>query len=45
MDEMLSTFNQRRKKMKSEKGHLKKSHQHRGDLTGEHAFSDWLGLV
>jgi len=26
--------------MKSEKGHLRKSHQHRSDLAGEHAFSD-----
>ena len=31
--------------MKSEKGHLRKSHQHRGDLTGEHAFSDIGQLI
>lgn len=31
--------------MKKEKGHLRKSHQHRGDLTGEHAFSDMGQLI
>ena len=31
--------------MKSEKGHLRKLHQHRGDLTGEHAFSDIGQLI
>lgn len=31
--------------MKNEKGHLRKSHQHRGDLTGEHAFSDRGQLI
>jgi len=31
--------------MKSDKGHLRKSHQHRGDLTGEHAFSDMGQLI
>ena len=31
--------------MKSEKGYLRKSHQHRGDLTGEHAFSDIGQLI
>lgn len=31
--------------MKNEKGHLRKSHQHRGDLTGEHAFSDTGQLI
>ena len=31
--------------MKSEKGYLRKSHQHRGDLTGEHAFSDMGQLI
>lgn len=31
--------------MKNEKGHLRKSHQHRGDLTGEHAFSDMGQLI
>ena len=31
--------------MKSEKGHLRKSHQHRGDLSGEHAFSDMGQLI
>ena len=31
--------------MKSEKGHLRKSHQHRDDLTGEHAFSDIGQLI
>jgi len=31
--------------MKSEKGHLRKSHQHRSDLTGEHAFSDIGQLI
>ena len=36
---------QGRRKMKSEKGHLRKSHQHRGDLTGEHAFSDIGQLI
>jgi len=31
--------------MKNEKGHLRKSHQHRSDLTGEHAFSDMGQLI
>ncbi len=31
--------------MKKEKGYLRKSHQHRGDLTGEHAFSDMGQLI
>lgn len=31
--------------MKNEKGYLRKSHQHRGDLTGEHAFSDIGQLI
>ena len=31
--------------MKNEKGYLRKSHQHRGDLTGEHAFSDMGQLI
>jgi len=31
--------------MKSEKGHLRKSHQNRGDLTGEHTFSDMGQLI
>jgi protein-S-isoprenylcysteine O-methyltransferase Ste14 len=31
--------------MKSEKGHLRKSYQHRGDLTGEHVFSDIGQLI
>lgn len=31
--------------MKNEKGHLRKSHQHRVDLTGEHAFSDMGRLI
>ena len=31
--------------MKNEKGHLRKSHQHRSDLTGEHAFSDIGQLI
>jgi len=31
--------------MKSEKGHLRKSHQHRGDLTGEYAFGDMGQLI
>jgi len=31
--------------MKNKKGHLRKSHQHRGDLTGEHAFSDMGQLI
>jgi protein-S-isoprenylcysteine O-methyltransferase Ste14 len=31
--------------MKSEKGHLRKSHQHRSDLAGEHAFSDMGQLI
>jgi hypothetical protein len=31
--------------MKNEKRHLRKSHQHRGDLTGEHAFSDMGQLI
>lgn len=31
--------------MKNEEGHLRKSHQHRGDLTGEHAFSDMGQLI
>lgn len=31
--------------MKSEKGHLRKSYQHRSDLTGEHAFSDIGQLI
>ena len=33
------------KKMKNEKGHLRKSHQHRNDLTGEHVFSDIGQLI
>jgi len=31
--------------MKSEKGYLRKSHQHRSDLTGEHVFSDIGQLI
>jgi len=31
--------------MKSDRGRLRKSHQHRGDLTGEHAFSDMGQLI
>ena len=31
--------------MKNEKGYLRKSHQHRSDLTGEHAFSDMGQLI
>ena len=31
--------------MKSEKGHLRKSHQHRSDLTGEYAFGDMGQLI
>jgi len=31
--------------MKNEKGYLRKSHQHRSDLTGEHAFSDIGQLI
>ncbi len=31
--------------MKKEKGHLRKSHQHRDDLTGEHAYSDIGQLI
>jgi len=31
--------------MKSDKGNLRKSHQHRSDLTGEHAFSDMGQLI
>ncbi|MEA1940090.1 MAG: isoprenylcysteine carboxylmethyltransferase family protein [Candidatus Caldatribacteriota bacterium] len=31
--------------MKKEKGHLRKSHQHRDDLTGEHAYSDMGQLI
>ncbi len=31
--------------MKNEKGHLRKSYQHRDDLTGEHAFSDIGQLI
>ncbi len=31
--------------MKSDKGHLRKSHQHRSDLTGEHVFSDMGQLI
>jgi len=31
--------------MKNEKGHLRKSYQHRSDLTGEHAFSDIGQLI
>ena len=31
--------------MKSEKGYLRKSHQHRDDLSGEHAFSDIGQLI
>jgi len=31
--------------MKIDKGHLRKSHQHRGDLTGEYAFSDMGQLI
>ncbi len=31
--------------MKNEKGHLRKSHQHRGDLTGEYVFGDMGQLI
>jgi len=31
--------------MKSDKGHLRKSHQHRSDLTGEYAFGDMGQLI
>lgn len=31
--------------MKSEKGHLRKSHKHRDDLTGEYAFGDMGQLI
>ena len=31
--------------MKSDKGHLRKSHQHRSDLTGERAYSDLGQLI
>jgi len=31
--------------MKSDKGHLRKSHQHRDDLTGEYAFGDMGQLI
>jgi protein-S-isoprenylcysteine O-methyltransferase Ste14 len=31
--------------MKSDKGHLKKSYQHRNDLTGEYAFGDMGQLI
>ena len=31
--------------MKNEKGYLRKSHQHRDDLSGEHAFSDIGQLI
>jgi len=31
--------------MKNEKGHLRKSHQHRSDLTGEYAFGDMGQLI
>ena len=36
---------QRTRKMKNDKGYLRKSHQNRGDLTGEHAFSDIGQLI
>jgi protein-S-isoprenylcysteine O-methyltransferase Ste14 len=31
--------------MKSDKGHLRKSHQHRSDLMGEYAFGDMGQLI
>jgi len=31
--------------MKSDKGHLRKSHQHRSDLTGEYVFGDMGQLI
>lgn len=31
--------------MKSEKGHLRKSHKHRDDLTGEYVFGDMGQLI
>lgn len=31
--------------MKNEEGHLRKSHQHRSDLTGEYAFGDMGQLI
>jgi len=31
--------------MKNKKGHLRKSHQHRSDLTGEYAFGDMGQLI
>ncbi len=36
---------QRTRKMKSVKGHLRKSHKHRDDLTGEYAFGDMGQLI
>jgi protein-S-isoprenylcysteine O-methyltransferase Ste14 len=36
---------QRTRKMKNKKGHLRKSHQHRSDLTGEYAFGDMGQLI
>jgi len=39
------TKGQRIRKMKSEKGHLRKSHKHRDDLTGEYAFGDMGQLI
>jgi hypothetical protein len=45
LDEILSTFNPRKKKMKNDKGHLRKSHQHRNDLTGEYVFGDMGQLI
>lgn len=40
-----NSFNPRKKKIKNKKGHLRKSHQHRSDLTGECAFGDIGQLI
>lgn len=45
LDTKVRTQQQRTRKMKSEKGHLRKSHQHRDDLTGEYAFGDMGQLI
>ena len=45
LDTKVRTQQQRTRKMKSEKGHLRKPHQHRDDLTGEYAFGDMGQLI
>jgi len=45
LDTKVRTQQQRTRKMKSEKRHLRRAHQHRDDLTGEYAFGDMGQLI